>query len=129
MKKTIIAAVVVVILGFGVFQAKSYYDNRYVKDSEYYVYVPENQSIEIEDIIDDSGKVVDKGKSYSFIGMNKDGEKRTLEFSYTTEDVNKLLQPHTYVKVSASKTIVLGQQVISESEVPSSILNIIKTLN
>lgn len=129
MKKTIIAAVVVVLLGFGIFQAKSYYDDRYVKDSDYYIYVPENQSIEIEDIVNDSGKVVDKGKSYSFVGMNKDGDKRTLKFSYNTEDVTKLLQPNTYVKVSASKTIVLGQAVISEADVPSEILSKIKVLN
>lgn len=129
MKKKIIAAVLIVIIGFGAIQAKTYYDSRYVKDADYFVYIPMDQSTEIEDVLDDSGNVVDKGRSYSFVGLNEKGESRKLEFSYTTKDTSKLLQPDTYLKVSASKTIVLGQTIISKNEVPESIVEKLNSLN
>lgn len=129
MKKGIIGLVVIVLLGLGFVKVKDYYDARYVEEAKYYVLVPESQSTEIEDLFDDSGKVVDKGKNYKFVGMNEKGETKVVTFSYTTKDPSKLLQPGTYLEVSSSKQIVLGQHVISESEVPSSILSKLKDLN
>ena len=129
MKKKLFGVLLVFLLGFGVIQAKNYYDDRYVADEIYYVRIPDSQSIEIEDLLDDSGKVVDKGKSYKFIGMSEAGITKEVAFSFTTKDPSKLLQPGTYLKVTSSKTIVLGQSVISKSEVPSSIVDKLTDLN
>lgn len=129
MKKKIIIIILTLFIGFLVLKGKEYYNDRYVEDSIYYVYVPQSQSIEIEDLKDSSGNVVDKGKNYSFIGLNEKGEKKKLEFSYSTEDSKKLIQPGSYLKISSSKTIVLGQEVILESQVPVQIFDEILTLS
>lgn len=121
----IIAAVFVVLLIFGSVKVKQYYDDRYV-GSDYYTRVPADQSTELEPLYDDSGKEVDTGKNYSFVSYNEKGEKRVLEFSYTTEDTNKLLQPGQYLRISASKQIVVGQEVIQESDVPAEVLKYLK---
>lgn len=129
MIKRLVAVGLVVLILFGVVSAKKYYDNRYLFDDAYYVYVPASQSIELEDLLDSSGKVVDKGKSYEFVGMNRDGETKRLQFTYSTEDVTKLIQPDSYLKVDSSKTIVLGQSVIQKSDVPVEIVDKIITRN
>ncbi|MEG0327198.1 MAG: YxeA family protein [Erysipelothrix sp.] len=121
----IIAAVLVVLIIFGSIKVKQYYDDRYV-GSDYYTRVPSDQSTELEPLYDDSGKEVDTGKNYSFVSYNEKGERRTLEFSYTTEDTSKLLQPGQYLKISASKQIVVGQEVVKESDVPTDVLKYLK---
>lgn len=121
----IVAAVLVVLVIFGSIKVKQYYDDRYV-GSDYYTRVPADQSTELEPLYDDSGKEVDTGKEYAFESYNDKGEKRILKFSYTTEDTSKLLQPGQYVKISASKQIVVGQEVVKESDVPESVLKYLK---
>ncbi|CAM4270492.1 YxeA family protein [Erysipelothrix inopinata] len=121
----IVAAVLVVLVIFGSIKVKQYYDDRYV-GSDYYTRVPADQSTDPEPLYDDSGKEVDTGKEYALVSYNEKGEKRVLEFSYRTEDSSKLLQPVQYVKVSASKQIVVGQEVVKESDVPESVLKYLK---
>lgn len=127
--KKILSIIIVILIGVGFVLGKNYYNDRYTLDDTYYVYIPSTQSTEIEVIYDDSGKAVDKGRNYEFIGMNKDGDTRVLSFSYSTEDSSKLLQPSSFLKVEASKTIVIGQSVITEKDVPENLLETIKTLN
>ena len=44
----------------------------------------------------------------------------------STDNETDLLQPGEYLRVEHSKTLVLSYSVISENEVPESVLNIIQ---
>lgn len=126
-KLTIVfSIIIVVVLSFGVFFAKNYYDQRYKESDIFYLKVPEDQSLVIEDLYDMDNNPVEKGKEYEFKAYNEKGESRIVSFTYRTEDSSKLLQPNEYVKVSVSEVIVLGESVIPEDEVPESVLKIIK---
>lgn len=122
----ILSLIVLGAIGYGAVKTKDYYDSRYVENDAYYVRVPNNQSTTIVDLLDDSGKKFDRGRDYEFTGYNEKEESRILTFSYTTEDPEKLIQPGTYLKISASKDIVLGQEVIQQSDVPKNVLELIK---
>lgn len=123
-KGIIIGVIFLAIVVLGGMKINDYYQDRYV-GKDYYVRVPQDQSTELEDILDMSNRVVGKGRKYELLGYNTAGESRMLSFTYTTEDPAKLLQPGQYLKVSASKQIVVGQSVIQESDVPADILKLI----
>lgn len=125
MKKRLIIIGIAVVAIFGVVKAKEYYDSRYVTDGIYYIKVPSNQSMDLEDILDSNGKVVDKGKSYTFTGYDENGKSMELFFTFITDNKVKLLKPGQYVKVKASKTISLGEEIINEADVPESVLKIL----
>lgn len=105
---------------------KAYYNDRYVETGIVYIKVPVGQSIELQDMKDMNGNVVDQGRDYVFEGYTEDGKSRVVEFSYYTEDPKELLQPEDYVRVSVSNTIVLNEKVVPEREVPK---NVIELLN
>ncbi|WP_159633960.1 YxeA family protein [Erysipelothrix anatis] len=116
-----LAVVILVVVGVGGFFIKDYYDGRYKKSDTYYVLVPQTQETTVIDIKDSNGKVVDRGRDYKFTGYNEKGNAREVSFTYQTTDASKLLQPGQFVAVDVSKTIVIGQEVISESSVPAAV--------
>lgn len=126
MKKNILIVLTLILVAFIVVKARSYYDNRYMVDEIYYTKVDADISLELEDLYDQNGDVADTGKNYSFVAYNEAGDKRIVEFSINTENVNDLLQPNDYIKIEHSKTIVLSYSVVNEDEVPQSIVKILK---
>ncbi|QIK86854.1 YxeA family protein [Erysipelothrix sp. HDW6B] len=121
-----LAVVVLAVVGVGGFFLKDYYDGRYKKSDTFYVLVPQSQETTVIDIKDSNGKVVDRGRDYTFTGYNEKGNAREVSFSYQTTDASKLLQPGQYLAVDVSKTIVIGQEVVSESSVPEAVKPFLK---
>lgn len=118
--KKIILILLVIGLGFGVVSGRNYYNERYV-GKNYYLQVPEDQDTKLDKLLDNNGKVVDKGKEYRLIGFDKDGNKRELDIIIRGKEED-LLQPGEYLRVEASKQIVLGQERIGRDEVPKKAL-------
>ncbi len=117
MKKIVGIVLAAAILIYGAFLAKGYYNDRYVVADSFYTQVPVDEVNEESWLVDDNGVKQDKGKAYKLIGYNQEGAARELSFIVQGE-VEDYYAPGTYLKVNASKTIVLGQEVVKESEVP-----------
>lgn len=115
---TIVSICVLGLFVFGVIKTKDYYNNRYVESDVVYVKVPEDQSRDLEELLDMSGNVVDTGKHYIFSGITESKKEINVEFSIITDSSDDLLKPGDYLRVSVSNTIVLSEKVIPESEVP-----------
>ena len=115
-KKLIILAVILLVVA-GAFCAKGYYNDRYVVSDCYYTQIPEDEVNEDSWLVDEDGTKQAKGKAYDLVGYNEQGEQRELYFtkSGSAEDY---YDPGTYIKVSMSKTITLGVEVVEESSVP-----------
>ncbi|QIK58101.1 YxeA family protein [Erysipelothrix sp. HDW6A] len=129
MKKTvgIIGSIIaIVVVGFGIIKFKEYYENRYVAGDDVFVRIPDSQSVTLDDIVGDDESSLGKGKMYILTGYTEKGDKRDVEFTVYTKNAAELFQPGQYLKVEASDILVLGQKVISESEVPA---NVLKLLN
>ena len=107
---------------FGIIKIKDYYNDRYVESDVVYVKVPEDQSIELEELLDMSGNVADTGKHYKFSGFTESRKEINVEFSIITDSSDDLLKPGDYLRVSVSNTIVLNEKLIPEPEVPESVL-------
>ena len=123
MKRSIIIGLVaIVVIGVaGALWAKKYYDSRYV-GHDYSTAVPADEPVEVGDLLDAQGKPADTGYSYSLVGYDTDLNRRVLEFDKRAESADDLIQPGTYLRVSASEQIVLNEAIIDESEVPAQIL-------
>lgn len=122
MKKTTLYIIAVVLIGLGAFVAikgKDYYEHRYV-GTDYYVQIPSNQDMEVEDILDSNGKKQAVGKNYRLTGYDAKGNEKVLDFSVTGEQ--HLLKPNTFLKISASEEIVLKIYSIEKSEIPPTAL-------
>ena len=117
MKKKVVILVVVLLVVAGAFCAKGYYNDRYVVSDCYYTQIPEDEVNEDSWLVDKDGTKQAKGKSYELMGYNGQGERREVCFtkSGSAEDY---YDPGTYIKVSMSKTITLGVEVVEESSVP-----------
>lgn len=118
--KLVVFIVIIALVAVGVVKGKNYYDNRYV-GTYYYALVPENQSTEVDDILDSDGKPITKGKDYALKSYDEK-EERVLEFDVIGNKPEDLLQPGTFLKIEASKTLVLGEKIINRDEVPKNIL-------
>ena len=103
-----------------------YYDSRYRVSDTFYVLVPDDIGIELEELKDVDGKVVDTGKEYVFVGYNSSGVSRELAFTYSTNDVNDLLEPGVYLEVDVSDTIVVEHRVVDRDVVPDEVLDLIE---
>ncbi|CAM3653143.1 YxeA family protein [Erysipelothrix urinaevulpis] len=99
-----------------------YYQKRYLASGEFYVKVPTDQSTEIDPLFNMDGKEVDKGKEYRFTAWDLEGNSRIVEFTFQTEDPQKLLQPGDYVKVETSDTLVLGEKIVAKEDVPQAVI-------
>lgn len=121
----LIAALVAIVIIGGIgaigYVGMQYYQSRYVGDT-YYARVPADAVITLDDMLDSDGKVMDQGHEYTLTGYNEAGETTTLEFPVYADNQADLYQPGTYIKAEASATLVVKQQVITESEVPAAVL-------
>jgi uncharacterized protein (TIGR01655 family) len=122
-KIVILVVVIALIAVFAIF-AKNYYEARYV-GKDYYTMIPTNLDTTPETIYSMSGEDVGLGKSYLLTGYSENGEKKTLDFN-VMEEKEPLPKAGEYLKVSASKQIVLKWWLISENEVPENALDKIK---
>lgn len=114
----IIAAAIIIC---GAFWAKNYYNNRYVVADSFYTQIPADEVNEDSWLLDADGVKQEKGKEYTLIGYNKDGEQREVRFTKRGTAEN-YYAPGTYIKVNTSKTIEVGVEVVEESAVPGAAL-------
>lgn len=125
-KGIIIAAVV--LLGIaGAFWAKGYYNDHYVVSDYYYTQIPLDEVNEDSWLVDADGVKQEKGKQYDLIGYDENGESKEVYFS-KTGSAEDYYAPGTYIKVSASKEITVGVEVVDETDVPQTALNQIQEL-
>ena len=121
MKKKIIILAVALLVVAGAFCAKGYYNDRYVESACYYTQIPVDEVNEDSWLVDEDGVRQTEGKSYELMGYNEQGEQHEVYFtkSGSAEDY---YAPGTYIKISMSKTITLGVEVVEESSVPQTAL-------
>lgn len=121
MKKTLGILIVVSIIVGGALWAKGYYNNRYVASETYYTQVPTDEVNKDSWLVNSEGEKQEKGKEYKLIGYDKEGNKREADFTKrgTAKDY---YAPGTYIKISASKTISLGETTINKEDVPAKAL-------
>jgi len=125
MKKLILLVFVVLVVGTAIW-GKNYYNDRYVLNEYVYAQVPaDSNTTKDEWLYDSSGKKTQKGKEYKLKGYNKEGKERDVQFSVSGTAKN-YYQPGTIIKVSMSKTIVIGQQSVPEKDVPEKALKQLK---
>ena len=127
MKKKVIILTVVLLVVAGAFWAKGYYNDRYVVSDCYYTQVPEDEVNEESWLVDKDGARQAEGKSYELMGYNEQGEQREVYFT-KSGGADGYYAPGTYIKVSMSKTITLGVEVVEESSVPQIALERIQEL-
>ena len=125
-KKLIILAVVLLVVA-GAFCAKGYYNDRYVVSDCYYTQIPEDEVNEDSWLVDKDGVKQAKGKSYELMGYNEQGERREVCFT-KSGGADDYYAPGTYIKVSMSKTIAVGVEVVGEQSVPQTALEKIQEL-
>jgi len=118
----IILAAVVALLIVGVVWGKQYYDDRYV-GSDYYAVVPLDHDMTSIPHGDPNDKEKPVGIDYKLTAYNDKGEAKQVTFTvfdpdspYNHGEVQP--QPGTYLKISASKTIVVGWSTTSEESIP-----------
>lgn len=112
---------IILIVILAAIKFKGYYEDRY-KGTDYYAVVRSASTIEPEDMLDDSGRVMDQGHYYKLRAYNDKGEMVVAEFGVMSDDASGLYQNDTYLKIEHSKTIVVKQQIVSKEEVPEKVL-------
>lgn len=124
--KTLILLIIFVPLMIaGAIWAKGYYNDRYVASDVFYTQIPSDEVNEDSWLLDDKGVKQEKGKRYELMGYNEKGEERVVHF-FKKGVAKDYFAPETYMKVTVSKTIELGQKVVSEADIPQGILKMIK---
>ena len=127
MKKKVVILVVVLLVTAGAFWSKGYYNDRYVVSDCYYTQIPVDEVNEDSWLVDKDGVKQAKGKSYELMGYNEQGERREVCFTKSGGAEN-YYAPSTYIKVSTSKTIAVGVEVVGEQSVPQAALEKIQEL-
>lgn len=121
MKKLILLLFLALAIGAAIW-GKNYYNDRYVLDEYVYTQIPPDANATKDEwLYDDNGKKTQKGKEYQLKGYNKEGKERDVQFSIPGTAKN-YYKPDTIIKVSMSKTIVIGQQIVTETDVPKKAL-------
>lgn len=126
-KKNLFILAVAIFLVAGAFWAKKYYNDRYMISDSYYTQIPEDEINEDSWLVDSDGVKQVKGKEYTLMGYNDRGEEREVYFT-KTGSAEDYYAPGTYIKVDASKTIVVGLEVVDKVSVPQAALEKINTL-
>jgi uncharacterized protein YxeA len=119
-RKTILIIIAIcgaALLVAGVFALKQYYDANYVVDDYYYTVVPLDYDITPVGSYDSAGELRDYEKTYDLPCYNADGGERQLQFR-AIMSFQELYPPGMYVRVSVSKTTVLGQNAIAKEDIP-----------
>ena len=127
MKKKIIIIVAMVLVIFGAFWAKGYYNDRYLVSDCYYTQIPEDEVNEDSWLVDKDGVKQAKGKAYNLVGYNEQGEQKEVYFT-KKGSAKDYYAPGSYIKVNMSKTITLSVEVVEESSVPKAALEKIQEL-
>jgi len=109
----------------GAVWGKSYYQNHYV-GSDYYAMVPLDYDVTPGMLKDMKGNDAEPGKRYTLTAYNENGEAKVVEFPVKGDDGSKYPQPGAYLKISASKYLVVGWGGIEESKIPALALEKIK---
>lgn len=126
-KKNLFILAVAIFLVAGAFWAKKYYNDRYMISDSYYTQIPEDEINEDSWLVDSDGVKQVKGKEYTLMGYNDRGEEREVYFT-KTGSAEDYYAPGTYIKVDASKTLVVGLEVVDKVSVPQAALEKINTL-
>lgn len=126
-KKKLMILAVAVFLVTGAFWSKNYYNDRYVISDSYYTQIPEDEINEDSWLVDSDGVKQVKGKEYTLMGYNDQGQEREVSFT-KTGSAQDYYTPGTYLKVDTSKTLVIGLKVVDEASVPQTALEKINTL-
>lgn len=126
-KKNLFILAVAIFLVAGAFWAKKYYNNRYMISDSYYTQIPEDEINEDSWLVDSDGVKQVKGKEYTLMGYNDRGKEREVYFT-KTGSAEDYYAPGTYIKVDASKTLVVGLEVVDKVSVPQAALEKINTL-
>lgn len=121
MKKIIITIIALLLLIPAAIWMKGYYNDRYVASETYFTQVPLDEVNEESWLVDADGVKKEKGKEYYLIGYNEAGAEREVTFTQTG-DAENYYAPGTYIKVSMSKTITVGIEVVQETDVPQAAL-------
>lgn len=126
-KKNLFILAVAILLVAGAFWAKNYYNDRYMISDSYYTQIPADEINEDSWLVDSDGVKQVKGKEYTLMGYNDQGKEREVYFT-KTGSAEDYYAPGTYLKVDASKTLVVGLEVLDEGSVPQAALEKINTL-
>jgi len=114
----VLAALAAVLLVAVTFWAKKYYDARYALEDHYYTVVPLDY-----DLTPGRNDFNDRITEYVLTCYNADGNARELDFEINIDAHNAdLYPPGTFLRVSASRQIVLGRRAVDESDVPEKAL-------
>jgi uncharacterized protein YxeA len=106
---------------------QNYYNQRYV-GSDYWAQVPATQDTTLVEVISDSGQPTGMyGVRYVLAAFNEAGEQREVEFTFYADDEASVPQPGDYFWISVSPTIVVRQHVVAQSEVPTSVRELISS--
>jgi len=116
-----VAAAAALVLAVAVW-GKQYYENRYV-GSDYYVMVPMDYDMEAKPILSMNGAEVGRGVKYALTAYGEGGEPKAISFTVHDPDSpgargERQPQPGEYLRVSASRQIVLRWEVIGPWAVP-----------
>jgi len=122
----IVLGLVGVLVVAGAVAGKNYYDNRYV-GSTYYAMVPLDYDMTETPVRAMDGREVGTGVEYRLTAYSDAGETKSVWF--TVYDPSSSIsrgevppQPGTYLKITASKTTVIGWSVTSADAVPTTAL-------
>jgi uncharacterized protein (TIGR01655 family) len=116
----ILGACLVAAVAGAVVWGKDYYESRYVGET-FYAQVPQDYDNTPEMIVDDTGDDVGEGVHYVLDARNEKGEQRTADF-HIYLDSQQPLQPGTCLKLSLSKTLVVGWEAVDKGDVPAGVL-------
>ena len=115
-----VAVVVLLVIAGGVW-AKGYYEDHYV-GTDYYTMVPMDYDLTPQMMHKMDGSNAGLGKDLELVAYNEKGEAKDVVITVKGDDPSAYPQPGTYLNVKASKYMVNGWSVVSENEVPSSVL-------
>ena len=123
-----LAVLAVLVVGVAVW-GKQYYEDRYV-GSDYYTVVPAGFDMSPVPLLNKDGKEAATGVNYELTAYNAQGEARPVSFTvydpesgFSRGEIQP--QPGTYLRVSASKQLVVGWGVVDASEIPAEVLAMI----
>jgi len=127
-KKTVLwiaLALLVPLMIGGAVWSKQYYEDYYV-GSDYYARIPPDFDITPVTMYSMQGEEVGLGKKYKLTAYNEQGEAKEVEFNVHGDDSAKYPQPGEWLKISASKQLVVGWSVTQENKVPAKALEQLK---
>ncbi|MCL1846898.1 MAG: YxeA family protein [Coriobacteriia bacterium] len=126
----IVAVVALVVVAVGIW-GKQYYDDRYV-GTDYYAVVPLDYNVTPGPRPSMDGRA-DMGPAveYDLVAYNDKGEAKTVNFSVYSPESDyyrgePMPQPGEYLRVSASKQLVVGWRIVDVGDVPAGVLELLE---